>query len=67
MKKKINAKFVWISGAVGIMFCVVLSYFYQDQGAAWAMLLSELILLAFVGNMLYKITNSNHRKLIGSE
>jgi predicted polysaccharide biosynthesis protein len=61
------AKFVWISGAVGIMFCVVLSYFYQDQGAAWAMLLSELILLAFVGNMLYKITNSNHRKLIGSE
>lgn len=47
--------FVWISGLVGILLSIVLSYFYQDNGAAVSMVIAESILLILIIRKIFKI------------
>jgi PST family polysaccharide transporter len=48
------SKYVWIAGTFSILSCYILVKYMQDQGAAIAMVLAEIVLLTLIYNKLLK-------------
>lgn len=53
MEKKFSVA-VWVSGLLSVIICIVLSLFFQDIGAAIAMVVAELVLLFLILKLIKK-------------
>jgi PST family polysaccharide transporter len=47
-------KFVWISGGISVVFCLALSLYFQDAGAAVSMVIAEALLFCLITRAFYK-------------
>jgi len=54
-KEKLFSKAVWLSGVASVILCLALSSFFEDLGAAVAMLCAEFCLLMIIGKKMRAI------------
>lgn len=47
-KEKLFNKLVWVSGGIGIVLCIILSFLLKDVGTAIAMVLAEALMLLLI-------------------